>query len=136
MSGIVSKIHQGRYDSESELLRLRSNALDRNRKDVLDAVHQRLKKKHPKIYQRIVGPLTERKRDKKYECYCNYPKSLHEIYKDIMANNVHYHALICDDCWQEDLAKTWGYYGWASKLIPQKVWDSLCEERAYDKFVE
>ena len=89
MSGIVSRIHQGRYDSEQELLRLRNNALDKDRIDVLDAVEQRLKKKHPKIYQRLVGPLTERKRDNKYKCYCNHPKSLLEIYKDITAGKVH-----------------------------------------------
>lgn len=136
MSGIVSRIHQGRYDSEAELLKLRKNAIERNRTDVIDAVNQRLKKCHPKIYQRLVGPLSIRQRDKKYKCYCNNPKSLHEVYEDIMAGRVHYHSLVCDDCWQEDLAKTWGYYGWASKMIPQKVWDALCEERAYDKFVE
>jgi len=136
MAGIVSRIHQGRYDSESELLNLRNNAIEKNRTDVLDAVNQRLKKMHPKIYQRLVGPLSSRVRDKKYKCYCNNPKSLHGIYEDIMAGKVHYHSLMCDACWQEDLAKTWGYYGWSSKLIPQKVWDALCEERAYDKFVE
>lgn len=136
MSGIVSKINQGRYDSEEKLLILRNNALKEGRIDVLDAVNQRLKKKHPKIYQRLVGPLTERKRDKEYKCYCNHPKSLYGIYKDILAGEVHYHSLICDACWQEDLAKTWGYYGWASKLIPRKVWEGLCEERANYKFVE
>ncbi|MEH6345275.1 MAG: hypothetical protein V7785_09325 [Bermanella sp.] len=136
MAGIVSRIHQGRYDSEKSLLNLRRNALDKDRVDVLDAVHQRLKKIHPKIYQRLVGPLYERKRDPKYKCYCNYPKSLHEVYEDMMNDSVHYHSLMCDACWQEDLATTWGYYGWASKLIPKKVWDDLCEERANDKFVE
>lgn len=136
MTGLVSRIHQGRYDSEKELLRLRDNALEKGRIDVLDAVHQRLKKNYPLIYQRLVGPLTDRARDKKFKCYCNNPKSLHEIYLDIMAGHVHYHSLICDDCWQEDLTKTWGYYGWASKLIPQAVWHALCEERAYDKYVE
>jgi transposase len=35
-----------------------------------------------------------------------------------------------------DLTKTWGYYGWARKQIPQEVWHALCEERAYDKYVE
>ncbi len=136
MSGIVSLIHQGRYDAEKSLLNLRKNALEKNRVDVIDAVNQRLKKCHPKIYQRLVGPLEERQRDKRFQCYCNNPKSLHGVYEDIMSGNVHYHALTCDACWQEDLAKTWGYYGWASKLIPQKVWDKLCEERAHDKFVE
>ena len=136
MSGIISRIHQGRYDSEKNLLNLRKNAIDNNRIDVLDAVHQRLKKCHPKIYQRMVGPLLERKRDKKFNCYCNNPKSLHGVYKDIMDAKVHYHSLICDDCWREDITTTWGYYGWARKLIPKKTWDKLCEERAHDKFVE
>ena len=136
MSSLVARIHQGRYDSEKELLRLRKNALDRNRVDVIDAVNQRLRKCHPKIYQRLVGPLYERKRDKKFNCYCNNPQSLHEIYEDIMEENVPYDALTCDACWKEDIAKTWGYYGWAGNYIPQSTWDDLCEERAHDKFVE
>jgi hypothetical protein len=94
MTGLVSRIHQGRYDSEKELLRLRENALDRHRTDVLDAVHQRLKKRHPLLYQRLVGPLTDRTRDKKFKCYCNNPKSLREICLDIMQGHVHYHSLI------------------------------------------
>lgn len=136
MSGLISRIHQGRYDDERALENLRKNALEKNRTDVLDAVHQRLKKCFPKKYQRLVGPLQERQRDKQFKCYCNDPKSLHEIYKDIVDDRVHTDSLTCDACWQEDLAKTWGYYGWASKLIPQDVWDELCEERAHYKFVE
>lgn len=132
----VSEIHQGKYDFEKSLLNLRDNAIKKNRIDVLDATNQRLKKCYPKIYERLVGPLHERRRDKKFKCYCNNPKSLYAIYQDIMANSVHYHSLMCDACWQEDIAKTWGYYGWASKRIPQKVWDALCEDRSYNKFVE
>lgn len=64
MSGIVSRINQGRYDSEQSLLNLRDNAINKCRVDVLDSVDQRLKKCHPKIYERFVGPLYERKRDK------------------------------------------------------------------------
>lgn len=135
MTDIVAKIHQGRYDTEQELLNLRKNALERNRLDVIDAVNQRLKKVAPKIYQRLVGPLRNRIRDKKYECYCNSPKSLEEVCQDIMADEVPYDALTCDACWQEDLATTWGYYGWAAKRIPQHVWDQLCDERAEAKFV-
>jgi hypothetical protein len=41
-----------------------------------------------------------------------------------------------DACWQEGLAKTWGYYGWASKLFPKKAWDDLYEERESDNFFE
>jgi hypothetical protein len=136
VSGIISRIHQGRYDTEKELLNLRTNALDKKRTDVLDAVNQRLKKLHPKIYQRIVGPLEIRTRDEKYKCYCNNPSTLHEVYRDIVSSSVHHHSLTCDACWQEDLAKTWGYYGWASKLISQEIWDALCEKRANYKFVE
>ena len=136
MSGLVSRINQGRYDSEKELLNLRENAIANKRLDVQDAVNQRLKKVCPKIYQRLVGPLSKRQRDKKFDCYCNNPKSLDEIYKDIVNGTVPEDALTCDACWQEDLATTWGYYGWASKLIPQHVWDHLCESRAFDKFVE
>lgn len=43
MSGIVSRVNQGRYDSEKSLLNLRDNAINKNRIDVLDAVNQRLK---------------------------------------------------------------------------------------------
>ncbi|WP_409319717.1 hypothetical protein [Pseudomonas putida] len=136
MSGIVSRINQGRYDSERSLLNLRDNALNKSRIDVLDAVNQRLKKCHPKIYERLVGPLYERKRDKKFNCYCNNPQSLYGIYQDIMNDDVHFDSLICDECWQKDIAKTWGYYGWTSKLIPQKTWHALCEKRAHEKFVE
>lgn len=136
MSGIVSRINQGRYDSERSLLNLRNNAIKKNRTDILDSVSQRLKKCHPKIYERLVGPLHERKRDKIFKCYCNNPRSLHVIYQDILSNNVHLHSLRCDACWQQDIAKTWGYYGWACKLIPQKIWENLCERRAYEKFVE
>lgn len=136
MSGIVSRINQGRYDSEQGLLNLRDNAIKKCRVDVLDSVNQRLKKFHPKIYERLVGPLHERNRDKKFKCYCNNPQSLYEIYRDIINDNVHFHSLMCDECWQKDIAKTLGYYGWASKLIPQKTWDALCEKRAYEKFVE
>jgi len=135
MTDIVARIHQGRHDTEKELLNLRKNAQARNRLDVIDAVNQRLKKVHPKIYQRLVGPLRNRIRDKKFACYCNNPKSLEDVYKDVMADTVPYDALTCDACWQEDLATTWGYYGWASKKIPQHVWDQLCDERAEAKFV-
>ncbi|MFV9650989.1 hypothetical protein ACK129_20090 [Pseudomonas citrulli] len=65
MSSIVSRINQGRYDSEQSLSNLRKNAIDKNRVDVLDSVNQHLKKCHPKIYERLVGPLHERKRAQK-----------------------------------------------------------------------
>lgn len=55
MSALEAKIHQGRYDSENELLNLRDNAIAKGRSEIIDAVHQRLKKIHPKIYQRLVG---------------------------------------------------------------------------------
>jgi hypothetical protein len=71
MSKIIAFIHQGRYDTERELLRLRENALRLNNVETLDAVNMRLKKVSPKIYQRLVGPLYDRKRDKRFKCYCN-----------------------------------------------------------------
>lgn len=75
MTSITTKIHQGISDTEKDLVNLHNNALRRKNKQVLDAVNQRLKKVHPKIYQRIVVPLHERKRDKKFKCYCNHPKT-------------------------------------------------------------
>ena len=41
-----------------------------------------------------------------------------------------WYALTCDACWQEDLCTTWGYYGWASKLIPKPVWNDLCNDKS------
>ncbi len=136
MSSLEAHIHQGRYDSEKELLNLRTNALAKSRTDIVDAVDQRLRKIHPKIYQRIVGPLRDRRRDPKFKCYCNNPKSLEGVCKEIIFGTVHPHCLTCDACWQEDLSVTWGYYGWATKLISKFDWDALCEERAQYKFVE
>ena len=136
MGALEAKIHQGRYDSENELLNLRDNAIEKGRSEIIDAVHQRLKKIHPKIYQRLVGPLRERKRDSKFKCYCNYPKSLSEICKDVISGTVHLHCLTCDACWQEDISAVWGYYGWATKKILKTTWDSLCQERANYKFVD
>ena len=136
MSALEAWIHQGRYDSMTELRNLRSNALEKGRLDILDAVHQRLRKVHPKEYQRVVGPLRARHRDARFKCYCNNPKALQDIFKDIMADAVHAHCLTCDACWQEDLTVTWGHDGWASKVIPKRTWDALCRERANYKFVE
>jgi hypothetical protein len=136
MPDIVAWIHQGRYDNEQDLLNLKKNAEKRGRTDVLDAVHQRLKKVAPSVYQRLVGPLQKRNRDKAFNCYCNCPASLSDICNDIMQSKVPYDALTCDACWQEDLAATWGYYGWSSKIIPQDVWEDLCLQRSNAKFVE
>ena len=63
MSSLEARIHQGRYDTEKELLNLRTNAIAKGRLDIVDAVNQRLKRVHPKIYQRLGGPLRDRKRD-------------------------------------------------------------------------
>lgn len=117
------------------MFRLRDNALANSRHDVLDAVHQRLRKAHPKIYRRLVGPLFERKRDSSFKCYCNSPASLISIRDDILNDKVPMDALTCDACW-EDLSETWGYYGWAGKQISVSVWQALCTERADHKFVE
>lgn len=136
MSGLISRIHQGRYDTEKKLLTLRENALNKKRIDVLDAVNQRLKRLHPNVYQRLVGPLHERLRDIKYKCYCNNPTSLYEVYKDIVSDSVHIHALTCAPCWEGDLAITWGYYGWSRKIISIAVWTALCDKRARYLFVE
>lgn len=40
VSGIVSRINQGRYDSEQSLLNLRDNATNKNQIDVLDSANQ------------------------------------------------------------------------------------------------
>ncbi|WP_071695624.1 hypothetical protein [Halomonas sp. QHL1] len=135
MSNLLARIHQGQYDSGRQLLNLRKNAINRGSSEVVDAVNMRLKKVNPKIYQRLVGPLSDRVRDKRFKCYCNHPKSLYGIYLEIMEGGVDKDALICDACWEEDLAKTWGYYGWASKKIPVSVWERLCDRRADLKFV-
>ena len=136
MSGLEARIHQGRYDSKNDLLNLRENAISKERPDIVDAVNQRLKKIHPTVYQRLVGPLRNRKRDPKFQCYCNNPKSLDGICQEIIAGTVHPHCLTCDACWQEDITVVWGYYGWSTKQISKSTWDLLCQERAVYKFVE
>lgn len=134
--GIVARIQQGRYDDEKTLLALKENAERLGRIDALDAVHQRLRIVAPKTYQRLVGPLKERIRDKRFRCYCNHPKSLFEIFHDIKADTIPYDALTCDACWNVDISEAWGYYGWAKKLISVDRWRYLCEDRANAKFVE
>ena len=136
MPGIVARINQGRYDTEKELLVLLKNSVARNRIDVLDAVQQRMKIVCPKIYQRKIGPIHLRNRDKRFKCYRNNPKSLELIAEDILNDSVPYDSLSCDDCWGEDLSAAWGYYGWATKMIPRATWAALCESRADVKFVE
>jgi hypothetical protein len=120
MSGLISKINQGRFDRENLLLNLRNNALRTGNRNVLDSVNQRLKKAHPKIFQRLVGPLWERARDPDFECYCNHPKPLYDICDDIISGRVPHDALTCDECWREDISKTWGYYGYTSSRISRE----------------
>jgi hypothetical protein len=133
--GRISHIHQGRYDTEKELSTLRDNALRVNNVEILDAVNQRLKKMYPKVYQREVGPLFDRIRDPKFQCYCNNPRSLFDVCKDINNHTVPDDALSCDACWAEDLSTTWGYYGYTKKMISKHTWKNLCEDRGYDKYV-
>ena len=54
MCKIVARVHQGRYDLERELLTLRTNGLQKGRLYLVDAVNQRLKRNHPKIYRRLI----------------------------------------------------------------------------------
>lgn len=136
MAGIAALIHQGRYDSKEELLTLRTNAIVKKRIDVLDAVHQRLKKVHPNIYQRLVGPLRARVRDPLYQCYCNNPASLEAICREIIAGTVKPDCLTCNACWDIDISSTWGYYGYTAKVISKETWKSLCRERSDYKYVE
>ena len=131
----AAHIHQGRYDNEQSLLNLRENAIRLERTEILDAVNQRLKRCYPKIYQREVGPLLMRRRDPKYKCYCNNPQSGRKIFHQIMSGDVPRDCLTCDDCWAIDLAFTWGYFGWAAKVIPESTWRALCEKRSFWKFV-
>ena len=44
--GIITRIHQGRHDTEKELLNLVANAERLNRLEVLDAVHLRMRLCH------------------------------------------------------------------------------------------
>lgn len=131
----VAHINQGRYDSERSLMGLRENAIRLGRTEILDAVNQRLKRCYPSIYQREVGPLQARKRDAKYKCYCNHPTSGRKICHQILHNTVPVDCLTCDDCWKLDIASTWGYFGWAAKVIPESTWRDLCEKRSFWKFV-
>lgn len=130
----VTHIHQGRYDSEQTLMTLRENAMRLDRTEILDAVHQRLKRCHPNIYQREVGPLQSRKRDAKFKCYCNGPQSYRQICRQILDDKIPVDCLTCDACWV-DIASTWGYFGWVSKVISASDWRELCDKRALWKFV-
>ncbi|MBV1842211.1 hypothetical protein [Photobacterium ganghwense] len=137
MADIRVYVNQGRYDEDhKKLLSIRKRAIERSALGVQDAVEQRLKKCHPKIYQRKIGQLYHRERDPKFNCYCNNPKSLDEVCRDILKKRVPYHALSCDACWQEDLSTTWGYYGFSRKIISKETWTELCDDRSYAKFVE
>lgn len=136
MADLRVSINQGRYDNDSKkLLIIRDNAIRKGNLDIQDAIEQRLKKCHPNIYQRKIGQLYRRERDPKFNCYCNNPKSLDEVCKDILHNRVPTHALTCDACWQDDLSTTWGYYGYSKKVISKTIWQELCDSRAYVKFV-
>lgn len=127
-------IHQGRYDHQDQLLTLLENAVRLRRVDIQDAVDQRLKKIHPKIYMRLIGPLHKRSRDASFQCYCNYPASHQEVCREILSNSVHVHCLTCDDCWEYELCPTWGYFGFTCGVISKSAWTSLCDVRAHYKF--
>lgn len=136
MSNLFVKINQGYYDSERDLLVLRKNAIREKNVQILDAVHQRLKIHHQTLYRVFVGPVNQRVRDDRFKCYCNRPKPLCLIYKDIMSGEVPYDSLTCDACWKDDICTTWGYYGcWGKKLIPLEAWRELCLKRSDYKFV-
>ncbi|EPB6686879.1 hypothetical protein ACRRGR_003235 [Vibrio alginolyticus] len=137
MADLRVYVNQGRYDEDPrKLLSIRKRAIENTALGIQDAVEQRLKKCHPNIYQRKVGQLYRRERDPKFKCYCNNPKSLDEVCRDIIKKTVPYHALSCDACWQEDLSTTWGYYGFSSKIISKEAWAELCDDRSYAKYVE
>ncbi len=137
MADIRVLINQGRYDHDSKrLFIIRENAINTGSLGIQDAAEQRIKKCYPKLYQRKIGQLFRRERDPQFKCYCNQPQTLDDVCKDILKNTVPYHALSCDACWQEDLSTTWGYYGYISKVISKDVWQKLCDDRAYAKFVE
>ncbi|MUK67731.1 hypothetical protein [Aliivibrio fischeri] len=136
MGDIRVFINQGRYDDKSDkLLVIRKNAIHTANLDVQDAVEQRLKKCYPKIYQRKIGPLFKRERDRKFNCYCNNPKSLDDVCKDMLKKRVPYHTLSCDACWREDLSTAWGYYGFSCKVLTKAMLRELCEDRAYVRYV-
>ncbi|HCG8629115.1 TPA: hypothetical protein NJ539_004501 [Vibrio parahaemolyticus] len=136
MADIRVKVNQGFYDEDlKKLLVIRDNAITYGKLSIQDAVEQRLKKCYPEIYQRKVGQLHKRHRDSRFKCYCNYPKTLEAVCKDILYNQVPYDALHCEDCWREDLATTWGYYGYCSKVISKEVWRELCADSSYAKYV-
>jgi len=69
--------------------------------------NQELWELYPQIYQHLVGPIYERHRDASHSCYCNVPKSLFEIYGEIISDKMPSEALDCDDCWEIDLLSTW-----------------------------
>ena len=54
-NSLITKIHQGKYDTEDELINLRNNALRLKREKVKGAVNKRLKMIFPRVFQRITG---------------------------------------------------------------------------------
>lgn len=132
---VLAKINQGRYDNERDLLNLMKNAADRGENKILNAVHQRLKIVAPETYRKLVGPLHIRDPQGKKKCYCAKPASLIKIKDDIINDNISEESLLCDDCWEEDICYTWGYYGaWGKKIIDTAMWKAICERRGGTKY--
>tara|TARA_R110002074_G_scaffold124389_1_gene260819 strand:+ start:6024 stop:6440 length:417 start_codon:yes stop_codon:yes gene_type:complete len=132
---LLAKINQGCHDIEKKLLNLIDNATRLENQKILKAAQQRLKIVSPAKYRQIVGPLHVRDPMGSRNCYCCNPAALEQIANDIVSGNVHYEALLCDACWNEDVSVAWGTYGpFGKKLIDKWTWQTLCTERGDWKF--
>ena len=131
----LARINQGRYDTETKLLRLLVNAQGEGNETILKAIKQRLKVVAPKIYRQEVGPLKLRDPLGSKTCYCAVEASIREIANAIIKNQIPTDAFLCDACWKEDICYAWGVFGsWGKKQIPKRVWTEICRERGDLKY--
>lgn len=112
--------------SEEFLSRARAHALRTGNITTLIESNQKLWEFHPRVYQRLIGPIYERHRAENLSCYCNAPKSGYEIFGEIMSKAISFEVLNCDDCWEVDILTTWMDY---KHMIPPEYWKRLCELR-------
>jgi hypothetical protein len=119
-------------NSIEQLLNLRDKAIKNGDLTSLLRINLQLCDSHPDIYQRLLGPTTDRYKENDTDCYCNNPKSLNEISKDMVYGIVPYCAIECDECWETDLQTTWLHY---KKIIPSEYWQTLTQDRELQKLL-
>ena len=64
MTQLITRINQGKYDTEKELINLRNNALRFKCKSLLRAVNKRMRKCFPKVFQKIIEGSSKKNKTK------------------------------------------------------------------------